>query len=81
MRESVQQTDLLMKGQKEQIGIQKAQINQILTENDLLKQWNQDLETKLEENYKKQIDKRKSSIGVKKSMDQLCENVEQIQVS
>jgi hypothetical protein len=44
----------------------------------MVKGWNNDLKKKLEEVYKQQIDRRKSTIFVRNSVEELCENVEQI---
>lgn len=81
MKETVAQQSILLKGQQDQqIGMQ-TQISQLKSENDMVKGWNNDLKKKLEEVYKQQIDRRKSTIFVRNSVEELCENVEQIQIT
>ena len=57
------------------------QINQILAQNEWLKNSNSELNKKLEDIYKEQIAKRKSSIGAQKSIDHLCDSVEKVRIS
>ena len=57
------------------------QINQITAQNEWLNNSNSELNKKLEEIYKEQMAKRKSSIGAQKSIDQLCDSVEKVRIS
>ena len=81
MKEQESQTQRTLNFMQDHNNQLKTQVNQILQENEALKSSNLTLNKKLEGVYKDQMEKRKSSIGVKKSMSDLCDSVEKVRIS